>query len=140
LNRIIDFSLRNRVLVILATIAAGGAGLLALRQLDIDAFPDTTPVQVQIIPANPKANEYAQDTARLLKDAGVRVEVDLREEKMGAKIRDAELLKIPYMLVVGPREAEAGTVSPRRKGAGQLETMTRQAFLERVLKEVRERA
>jgi threonyl-tRNA synthetase len=98
------------------------------------------PVQVQVIPANPKANEYAQDTARLLKDAGVRVEVDLREEKMGAKIRDAELLKIPYMLVVGPREAEAGTVSPRRKGAGQLETMTRQAFLERVQKEVRERA
>ena len=98
------------------------------------------PVQVQIIPANPKANDYAQDTARLLKAAGVRVEIDLREEKMGAKIRDAELLKIPYMLVVGPREAEAGTVSPRRKGAGQLETMTRQAFLERVLKEVRERA
>ncbi len=70
---------------------------------------------------------------------GVRAEVDLRDEKMGAKIRDAELQKIPYMLVVGPREAEAGTVAPRRKGVGQLEAMTRQAFLERVQKESSER-
>ena len=60
----------------------------------------------------------------MLKEGGVRAEADLRDEKMGAKIRDAELQKIPYMLVVGPREAEAGTVSPRRKGAGQLEVMT----------------
>ena len=59
---------------------------------------------------------------------------------MGAKIRDAEVEKIPYMLVVGPREADAGTVAPRRKGQGQLETMTREAFLERVLREVREKS
>ncbi len=98
------------------------------------------PVQVQVIPANPKANDYAEDTARMLKAAGLRVETDLRDEKMGAKIRVAELAKVPYMLIVGPREAEAGTVSPRRKGVGQLETVTRAAFLERVLMEVRERA
>jgi threonyl-tRNA synthetase len=97
------------------------------------------PVQALVIPANPKANDYAADTARLFRDAGVRADVDLRDEKMGAKIRDAELQKVPYMVVVGPREAEAGTVSPRRKGAGQLETMTRQAFLERVQQETRER-
>src|SRR6185503_18263197 len=97
------------------------------------------PVQARVIPANPKANDYAADTVRLLRDGGVRAEVDLRDDKMGAKIRDAELEKIPYMLVVGPREAEAGTVSPRRKGVGQLETMTRQAFLERVQQETRER-
>jgi threonyl-tRNA synthetase len=98
------------------------------------------PVQVMVIPANPKALDYASDTAALLKAGGVRAEVDLRDEKMGAKIRDAELQKIPYMLVVGPREAEAGTVAPRRKGEGQLEAMTRQAFLERVQKESRERS
>jgi threonyl-tRNA synthetase len=98
------------------------------------------PTQVIVIPANPKALDYATDTARMLKEGGVRAEVDVREEKMGAKIRDAELLKTPYMLVVGPREAEAGTVSPRRKGEGQLEAMTRQAFLERVQKETRERS
>jgi threonyl-tRNA synthetase len=98
------------------------------------------PVQVKVIPANPKALDYANDTGRMLSKGGLRVEVDLRDEKMGAKIRDAELEKIPYMLVVGPREAEAGTVSPRRKGVGQLETMTRQAFLERVQQETRERS
>src|SRR5207249_1578169 len=97
------------------------------------------PVQVKVIPANPKAYDYATDTGRLLEAGGVRVEVDLRDEKMNAKIRDAELEKVPYMLIVGPREAEAGTVSPRRKGAGQLETMTRPAFLERVQRESRER-
>jgi threonyl-tRNA synthetase len=97
------------------------------------------PVQAMVIPANPKALDYATDTAAMLKAGGVRAEVDLRDEKMGAKIRDAELQKIPYMLVVGPREAEAGTVAPRRKGAGQLEAMTRQAFLERLQKESRER-
>ena len=68
----------------------------------------------------------------MLKEGGVRVEVDLRDEKMNAKIRDAELVKIPYMVVVGPREAEAGLVAPRRKGQGQLEPMSREAFLERV--------
>lgn len=98
------------------------------------------PVQVMIIPANPKAYDYATDTARLLKEGGVRVEVDLRDEKMGAKIRDAELQKIPYMLIVGPREAEAGTVAPRRKGEGQLEAMSRPAFLERLQRETRERS
>jgi threonyl-tRNA synthetase len=98
------------------------------------------PVQVMVIPANPKAHDYAVDTERMLREGGVRAQVDLRDEKMGAKIRDAEIEKIPYMLVVGPREAEAGTVAPRRKGQGQLEAMSRQAFLERVQKESRERS
>jgi threonyl-tRNA synthetase len=95
------------------------------------------PLQVKVIPANPKALDYAQDTARMLELAGLRAEADVRDEKMGSKIRDAELEKVPYMLIVGPREAEAGTVSPRRKGAGQLEAMTRQAFIEMVEREVR---
>ncbi len=97
------------------------------------------PVQVKVIPANPKAFDYAQDTVRLLKEGGVRAEVDVRDEKLSAKIRDAEREKIPSRLVVGPREAESGTVAPRRKGQGQLEAMTREAFLERVRAESRER-
>ncbi len=97
------------------------------------------PVQVMVIPANPKAFDYATSTAELLKAGGVRVETDMRDEKMGAKIRDAELQKIPYMLVVGPREAEAGTVAPRRKGEGQLPAMSREEFLARVQQETRER-
>ena len=98
------------------------------------------PVQAVIIPANPKAFDYAADTGRMLREGGVRAEVDLRDEKLGAKIRDAELEKVPYMVVVGPREAEAGTVAPRRKHVGALEPMTRQAFLERVVRETRERS
>lgn len=98
------------------------------------------PVQAVVIPANPKANDYAADTVRMLGEGGVRARADLRDDKLGAKIRDAELEKIPYMLVVGPREAEAGTVSPRRKGVGQLEGMTREAFLARVQQESRERS
>jgi threonyl-tRNA synthetase len=98
------------------------------------------PVQAIVIPANPKALDYATETGRMLRDGGVRTEVDLRDDKLGAKIRDAELQKIPYMLVVGPREAEAGTVAPRRKGEGQLEAMTRQAFIERVSEESLSRA
>jgi threonyl-tRNA synthetase len=97
------------------------------------------PTQVVVIPANPKAHDYATDTMQFLKAGGVRATADLREEKMGAKIRDAELEKIPYMVVVGPREAEAGTVAPRRKGQGQLEAMSRQAFLERVQEETKSR-
>src|SRR5438093_7172587 len=98
------------------------------------------PVQAIIIPANPKAFDYAADTTRMLREGGVRAEVDLRDEKLAAKIRDAELEKVPYMVVVGPREAEAGTVAPRRKHVGTLEPMTRQAFLDRVLRENRERS
>ena len=98
------------------------------------------PVQAKVIPANPKAYDYATATVAMLKAGGLRAEADLRDEKMGAKIRDAEVEKIPYMLIVGLREAEAGTVSPRRKGQGQLEAMTREAFLERVLREVREKS
>ena len=97
------------------------------------------PVQVKVLAASAKANDYAAETVRLLREGGVRADVDARDEKLGAKIRDAELEKVPYMVVVGPREAEAGTVAPRRKGQGQLEAMSRQAFLERVLKESRER-
>jgi len=98
------------------------------------------PVQAIVIPANSKAFDYAADTACLLKEGGLRVEADLRDEKMNAKIRDAELVKIPYMVVVGPREAEAGLVAPRRKGRGQLEPMSREAFLERMQTETRERS
>ncbi len=97
------------------------------------------PVQALVLPVNAKALDYARATQASLKAAGVRTEVDARDEKLGAKIRDAELQKVPYMLVVGPRDAEAGTVSVRRKGEGDLGAIPLAAFLERVTKEVREK-
>ena len=87
-----------------------------------------------------KAHDYAQATVKALAAAGIRVEVDVREEKLGAKIRDAELAKIPYMIVVGPRDAEAGTVSPRRKGVGDLGPQPIADLIARIQQETRERS
>jgi threonyl-tRNA synthetase len=98
------------------------------------------PTQVMVIPVHPKAHEYAAQTAAQFSAAGVRVEVDTRDEKLGAKIRDAELSKVPYMVVVGPRDAEAGTCAPRRKGKGDLGTMPREQFVARITEEIRTRA
>ncbi len=98
------------------------------------------PTQVTVIPVHPKAHEYAAETAAMFQAAGLRVETDVRDEKLGAKIRDAELQKVPYMVVVGPRDAAAGTCAPRRKGQGDLGTMPREQFIERVVREVREKA
>jgi len=75
--------------------------------------------------------EYAESVHRSLLEAGLRAELDRRPEKVGAKIRDAELEKIPYMLVVGPREAEAGTVSLRVHHQGDQGSVPVGAFLER---------
>jgi threonyl-tRNA synthetase len=97
------------------------------------------PTQVMIVPVHAKAFDYARQTAAMLTEAGVRVEVDLRDEKMGAKIRDAELQKVPYMVVVGPRDSEAGTCAPRRKGQGDLGTMPREQFVARITQEIRDK-
>jgi threonyl-tRNA synthetase len=97
------------------------------------------PTQAMIVPVHAKAFDYANTTLAALKAAGIRADVDLRDEKLGAKIRDAEVQKIPYMLVVGPRDAEAGTVSVRRKGEGDLGAMPLAAFLDRVGREIREK-
>jgi threonyl-tRNA synthetase len=98
------------------------------------------PTQVMIVPVHPKAFEYAGQTAAMFEAAGIRVEVDTRDDKLGAKIRDAELQKVPYMVVVGPRDAEAGTCAPRRKGQGDLGTMPREQFVARITQEIRDRA
>jgi threonyl-tRNA synthetase len=85
------------------------------------AFPLwLAPVQVQICPVSEKALDYAKHVAETLKNHVLRVHLDDRNEKLPAKIRDAQLQKIPYMLVVGPKEAEAGTVSVRHRSKGDL--------------------
>jgi len=97
------------------------------------------PTQAMIVPVHAKAFDYANATLASLKAAGIRADVDVRDEKLGAKIRDAELQKVPYMLVVGPRDAEAGTVSVRRKGEGDLGAMPLASFLDRIGREIREK-
>jgi len=81
------------------------------------AFPVwLSPVQVKIVPISEKSLDYAKSIMNKLTSEEVRVELDERNERMQSKIRDAEKEKVPYMLIVGPKEAEAGTVSVRLRG------------------------
>lgn len=91
------------------------------------------PVQVKVLPISEKFFAYGKETERRLKEAGVRCETDLRDEKIGYKIRSAQLEKIPYMLIVGQREEENGTVSVRGREEGDLGSETPEAFLTRLL-------
>ena len=93
------------------------------------AFPAWLhPVQVKILPVTDRAAEYAAQAAQALDSHGFRVEVDGRNEKIGKKIREAQLEKIPYMLVVGDRDMEAGTVSVRHRSGGDLGAMKLDEF------------
>ena len=94
------------------------------------------PVQTKILPVSKDNLDYARRVRDALTKDGLRIEVDERNEKIGAKIRDAELLKMPYMLVVGRRDEAAETVSVRRRGQGDLGALTLDAFREKVLAEV----
>jgi threonyl-tRNA synthetase len=91
-----------------------------------------TPVQAIVLPIADRHNDAAAAAQRALRAGGLRVEVDDRTESVGRKIRDAELRKIPYMLVVGDREAEEGTVAVRRHTEGDLGSESLDAFAERV--------
>src|SRR5690554_3513915 len=93
------------------------------------------PTQVKVLPISDKSKQYATQVLETLKAAGVRVEIDHRAEKIGRKIRDAEVEKIPYMLVVGERDAENNTVSVRRHGEGDLGASSIEAFIEKIEEE-----
>jgi threonyl-tRNA synthetase len=94
------------------------------------------PVQVKLIPVNPVYEPYVKQVEEQLQLAGVRVESDLRNEKLGYKIREAQLEKIPYMLVIGENEASNGTVSVRRRGEGDLGAQSVQEFVARMKDEI----
>ncbi|MCI5624789.1 MAG: His/Gly/Thr/Pro-type tRNA ligase C-terminal domain-containing protein, partial [Clostridiales bacterium] len=93
------------------------------------AFPAwLAPVQVKVLPVTDRALEYARDISAKLDAAGYRPEVDDRNEKIGKKIREATLEKVPYMLVVGDRDMENGTVSVRKRSGEDLGAMTYEQF------------
>ena len=97
------------------------------------AFPLwLAPVQARVLPLNDKLAAYADSVAGALKEAGFRAEVDHENDKLGAKIRRAQVEKIPYMLIVGGREAEAGAVSVRSREKGDQGTMPLADFLEKI--------
>ena len=86
------------------------------------------PEQVRFLPVTDRAADYCADAAKALENQGFRVEVDYRNEKIGKKIRDAQVEKVPYMVVVGDRDMENGTVSPRHRSDGDLGAMSMDEF------------
>ncbi len=94
------------------------------------------PDQVAILPISEKYNDYAQQVAKYLDSVGVRGTIDDRNEKIGRKIRDNELKRVPYMVIVGEKESEEGLVSMRKQGGGEQATMSMQDFAARINAEV----
>ncbi len=93
------------------------------------AFPAwLAPVQAKFLPVTDRANEYCEKVAAQLEEQGFRTEVDYRNEKIGRKIRDAQTEKVPYMVIVGDRDMENGTVSPRHRADGDLGAMSVDEF------------
>jgi threonyl-tRNA synthetase len=100
------------------------------------AFPVwLAPVQARVLPVTDAENGYAQEVGQKLQAAGIRVEIDLKSDKINQKVSEAERQKIPFMLVVGGREAAQGTVSVRRHGKGNLGAVTVESALAQIKEE-----
>ncbi len=104
------------------------------------AFPVwLAPEQARVLPVSDKVSDYAEEVAGALRSAGVRAAVDSTQDKLGAKIRLAQVAKVPYMLVVGGKEAESRQVSVRSRKAGDEGSQPLESFVERIKKEISER-
>jgi threonyl-tRNA synthetase len=98
-----------------------------------------SPVQVKILAITERQTEYVKALAEKMKGLGIRVEADLRNEKIGYKIREAQMEKVPYMLVVGEKEAEAGLVAVRRRDKGDMGAVSADEFIQTVLSDISEK-
>lgn len=105
------------------------------------AFPVwLSPVQVSILPISDNQKEYAEKIKAILEEKGIRVELDARQEKIGYKIREAQLQKVPYMLILGEKEVEANSVGVRKRKEGDIGQMSIEDFVSMILKEIEEKA
>ena len=105
------------------------------------AFPTwLSPVQVKVLPLVDKHHDYAYEIKKFLELNDVRVEVDTRNEKIGYKIREAQMEKTPYMLVIGDKELENKEVSVRSRKDGDIGTMSAQAFVDKLIQEIKTKA
>jgi threonyl-tRNA synthetase len=98
------------------------------------------PTQVKLLPIIEKHHEYAKEVRELLQSRGIRVETDLRNEKIGYKIREAQMEKLPYMLVIGDKEMENRQVAVRSRKEGDLGPMSLDAFLSKITEEIATKA
>ncbi len=99
-----------------------------------------SPVQVEVLPISDKQLDYAKEVSAALRKCGIRAEVDMRQEKIGYKIREAQLEKVPYMLVIGEKEQAEGAVAVRSRKDGDKGTMPVQAFIDKALEEIKTKA
>ncbi len=135
-----DGSKKNPYIIHRTSIGCYERTLALLIEKYAGAFPTwLAPVQAKILPITDAQKEYAKEYASILRANGILVEVDERNEKIGYKIREAQLEKVPYMLIVGEKEREAGAVSVRSRREGELGQMDKGAFLEKISKEIREK-
>ena len=105
------------------------------------SFPTwLSPVQVKILPIVDRHHDYSAHVERKLKENGVRVEIDYRNEKIGYKIREAQLERVPYMLVIGDKEVEGESVALRSRKEGDRGSIGLDAFIEMISNEIRSRA
>lgn len=105
------------------------------------AFPVwLSPKQVQIIPITDKHQKYAEEILESVKEAGIRADIDTRNEKMGYKIREAEVQKTPYMIIVGDKEAESGSVSVRERKKGDIGSISLDSFIDMVKEKINSKA
>jgi len=97
------------------------------------------PVQVKILPITDKNSEYVLKLEKEMKQRGIRVETDIRNEKIGYKIREAQLARVPYMLVIGDKEVQSGEVAVRSRDKGELGTIAIENFINDIIKEIEEK-
>jgi threonyl-tRNA synthetase len=98
-----------------------------------------SPVQVKVLPVSQVFNDYAEQVTKQLKEAGIRVDLDDRDEKLGYKIRQSELEKVPYMFVVGEKERESGMVNVRKRHSKEQTVMEQGLLIQQLLREIKDR-
>ncbi len=135
-----DGSKKNPYIIHRTSIGCYERTLALLIEKYAGAFPTwLAPVQAKILPITDAQKEYAREYGELLRANGVSVEVDDRNEKIGYKIREAQLEKVPYMLIVGEKEVEAGAVAVRSRKNGDLGQVSKENFIADITKEIREK-
>lgn len=135
-----DGSKKNPYIIHRTSIGCYERTLALLIEKFAGAFPVwLAPEQVKILPIADRHHDYAYAVKQRLFEMGIRVDVDDRSEKIGYKIREAQLMKLPYMLVVGDNEVEANTVSVRRRGEGDIGSIGVDSFIEMISKEIKDK-
>ncbi len=136
-----DGSKKNPYIIHRTSIGCYERTLALLIEKYAGAFPTwLAPVQAKILPITDAQKEYAREYADVLRESGVSVEVDDRNEKIGYKIREAQLEKVPYMLIIGQKELEEGAVAVRSRKDGDLGQISKEEFVENITKEIRTKA